>query len=74
MSTKTINEIEENKFIYLSNLENLLNLYDDLEFNYKYNGLFSTSSHKDFIDIILKNIVFIPNQEENNSDSNNEDN
>jgi len=66
-------ENEDNKFTYISNLDNLLNLHKELKYDYLYLGILNTSRTENFIKIILDNIFFIDiPYDENDEDNNNQ--
>ena len=47
-----------NKFKFMSEIENLINLHNDIKDNYMYLGIMNQSKSKTFISIILNNIHF----------------
>tara|TARA_B100000214_G_C23694350_1_gene502311 strand:+ start:219 stop:470 length:252 start_codon:yes stop_codon:yes gene_type:complete len=47
-----------NKFKYMAEIENLINLHNDIKDSYIYFGIMSQSESKNFISIILDNIHF----------------
>ena len=63
-----MNNIKDNEFKYLSNLDNLILLHTDIKDNYLYQGFMNNSILNEFIDILLKNILF-EDTEEYDSDS-----
>ena len=74
MTEENSYENEENKFIYLSNLDNLINLHEELKYDYIYHGMLNTSRKEDFIKTILDNICFIDMSDNDNDDDDNNDN
>lgn len=76
MAEENIYENEDNKFKYLSNLDNLLNLHEELKYDYLYHGMLNTSRTEDFIETILDNIFFIdtPDNDDNDNDDNDDNN
>ena len=68
MTEENIYENEENKFIYVSNLDNLKNLHEELKYDYIYHGMLNTSRTEDFIKTILDNISFIDMYDNDNDE------
>ena len=73
MTKKTENEENENdnKFKYLSNLDNLIILHKDIKDTYLYQGFMNTSKLHQFVNVILKNILF--DNTETNYDTDDDD-
>ena len=76
MTEENSYENEENKFIYQSNLYNLINLHGKLKYDYRYHGMLNTSRTEDFIKTILDIISFIdiPDNDNDNDDNNDKSN
>ena len=68
-----ISKEQENKEIYLSNLNNLMVLHDNLKTDYLFDGILNTSRVENFVNILIDNIYFIKDEEENENEDENED-
>lgn len=68
-----ISKEQENREIYLSNLNNLMVLHDNLKTDYLFNGILNTSRVENFVNILIDNIYFIKNDEENEEDNEEEE-
>lgn len=63
-----ISKEQENKEIYLSNLNNLMVLHDNLKNDYLFDGILNTSRVENFVNILIDNIYFIKENKEENED------
>ena len=59
---------QENREIYLSNLNNLMLLHNNLKIDHVYDGILNTSKVENFVNILIDNIYFINNENEQDND------
>ena len=67
-SESPINKEQENREIYLSNLNNLMVLHNNLKTDYIFDGILNTSRVENFVNILIDNIYFIKENKEENED------
>jgi len=73
MTEENIYENQDNKFKYVSNLDNLVNLHQELKYDYIYHGILNSSKTEHFIETILDNIFFIDTHDNDNDDNDHND-
>jgi hypothetical protein len=67
-SESPISKEQENREIYLSNLNNLMVLHNNLKTDYIFDGILNTSRVENFVNILIDNIYFIKENKEENED------